>query len=370
MRVGQGTYSGCPLPIVPAPQRDELISSWLQRTAAFYEMPIQLLLRDHARAAKPVNLCVADLGRSRWVIETIGNLLGIAPEHVARQGLKWAYPWAAPALALREPPRELRYAACPVCQEGQRLRHGVAWLCRSWVFAARTICPVHVVPLIPARPGETAHPVWSNFLGKYGGVSAATYRGTGEQERPHSVQAALYRRPESAIWRLYRELANLQSVLLLMAADQHPSETKALRTRAIKVRDLTWAFTRGDCHEPDRLVYEAFASEQLDNSWFVQRRRKPGPVSFNSTSLGERHALMLTATALSGGEELRSSLCRRPDTWVDDLAMVHDHLSAADQRELERRQVFWKSGRPERSQMANNPTVKGKVDRNSASRLD
>ena len=131
MRKGQGTYSGFPLPIVPAPQRDELISSWLHRIAAFYEKPIQLLLRGHARATKPVNLTVADLGRSRWVIETVGSLLGMAPEHVARQSLKWAYPWATQAIALREPPQELSYAACQVCQEGQRLHHGVVWLCRS-----------------------------------------------------------------------------------------------------------------------------------------------------------------------------------------------------------------------------------------------
>ena len=216
------------------------------------------------------------------------------------------------------------------------------------------------MPLIPARPGETAHPVWSNFIGKYGCVSAATYRESGDQERPHSLPAASYRRAEGAIWRLGRELANLQSVLLLMAADQHRPETKALRMRAIKVRDLTWAFTRGDCHEPDRLVYEAFASEQLDNPWFVQRRRKAGPVSFNSMSLGERHALMLTATALSGGEELRSKFCRRPDTWVDDLAMLHDRMSAADRRELVKRQASWRSVGPERRQLVANPTVKGK----------
>ena len=99
--------------------------------------------------------------------------------------------------------------------------------------------------------------------------------------------------------------------------------------------------TRADRLEPDRLVYEAFASEGLDSPWHLARRRRPGPVDFATLPLDERHMLLATTTVLTGSAQLRQRFYPPPGTWQDDVGTLTKRLRDADRTGWHERQRRW-----------------------------
>ena len=140
------------------------------------------------------------------------------------------------------------------------------------------------------------------------------------------------RRSSTGRWRWSR----MPSWLLHREASSAP--TRLGKGRAVIAHDLAWAFTWAGRHHPARLVYEAFASDWLDNPWHVARRRRPGPVDFVTLSLGERHLLLATATVLTGPPSLRRMFHPPPGTWEDDLATLARRPRDADRAAFRDRQ--------------------------------
>ncbi|WP_265548070.1 hypothetical protein [Roseomonas mucosa] len=138
--------------------------------------------------------------------------------------------------------------------------------------------------------------------------------------------------------RLHQDMALVEEALLTVAASRKRPHRGRSWSRAVIVQDLLWAFTRADRHAPDRLVYEAYASECLDHPWFMSRRRRPGPVDFARLSLESRHFMIATATILTGAPILRWAFRYLPGSRQDDLATIHHHLTNADRNEWQRRQ--------------------------------
>ncbi|QDJ11582.1 hypothetical protein HVPorG_04962 (plasmid) [Roseomonas mucosa] len=92
MRAGKGARSLPCLPVVPPPQEDELISSWLSRVANFHGQPLQRLLREIGGARNVVDMTALDLGRPRASLRPAATMLGIDVAQLARQTLSTAYP--------------------------------------------------------------------------------------------------------------------------------------------------------------------------------------------------------------------------------------------------------------------------------------
>ena len=107
------------------------------------------------------------------------------------------------------------------------------------------------------------------------------------------------------------------------------------------VGDLVWAFTRRDSLFPDRLIYEAFASDLLDGRQFLARCRRPGPVDHTQLHLGQRHRMMATAAMFLGPPEARLALYGIAGSQEADLAGLARRLGAADQTELGERRAKW-----------------------------
>jgi hypothetical protein len=174
MRGGQGTFQpGSTLPIVPPPGEDELISSWLDRTARFYGQPLQALLGRIAPSGKHIDLAAVDLGRPRTALSPVAELLGLSLNGLLPHTMAAAYPWAGELVAAGAArpdgfgrPR-LRYAACPHCLEQQRADRGTCYLRRAWVLAPRTVCSVHHVTLLEGQPGALLHPVLAACLRRH-----------------------------------------------------------------------------------------------------------------------------------------------------------------------------------------------------------
>ena len=84
MRAGQGIFQpeGAP-PIVPPIEEDELISSWLERTARFYGQAVQAMLHRVGRPPRSVDLSALDLGMPQAALKTMAALLGTDAGHLA-----------------------------------------------------------------------------------------------------------------------------------------------------------------------------------------------------------------------------------------------------------------------------------------------
>jgi hypothetical protein len=146
---------------------------------------------------------------------------------------------------------------------------------------------------------------------------------------------------DGAAAELHQHMATIQDDILANAAQGQRQRGTEGEGRAIVAHDLVWAFTRADRHHPDRLIYEAFASDLLDTPWHVAQRRRPGSVDFATLSLHERHVLLATATVLTGPQDLRRMFCQAPGIWQADLATLHRRLKDADRAELAERQGRW-----------------------------
>ena len=125
-----------PLPIVPPPEEDELISSWLDRVAGFYGTPTWELF-GLMRGNTTVSLCAVDLGTSERALGLIAKRLGITSTQLFVHTIAGVYPWAVdlvardPDTSTRRYPQRLRYAACPICLEHQKVSRGFSWLRRG-----------------------------------------------------------------------------------------------------------------------------------------------------------------------------------------------------------------------------------------------
>ena len=353
MRAGQGVSPPLPgaLPIVPPIEEDEPISSWLDRTACFYGRPLEALLRGPGRQSRRVELAEVDLGTPRLALVPVAALLGVDVDLQCAHTMSAAYPWATHLVAHRSVVLEgerrprLRYAACPHCLERQRLERGASRVRRAWVLAPRTVCSTHHVPLVGARMCSIAHPIWAYVLRSHrrSGLAVSTDARGGAyapglpigmaQDDPSSCSEV------AAV--LHRRMAAMQDGILAMAERAQGRPERAGEERAVVAADLVWAFTRADRHHPDRIVYEAFSSDLLDDPWHLARRRRPGPVDFNTLPMDERHLLLATATLLLYPQGPRHGLGRAPNRLRDDFAILQSRLRDADRAELAERQGRW-----------------------------
>jgi hypothetical protein len=274
-------------------------------------------------------------------------LLGINVELLRAHTIAAAHPWATGLVAQGAPvanaghqPR-LRYVACPHCLERQRAGRGESWLRRAWVLAPRTVCPVHLVALAEKRPGDTTHPVWSDFLHRHRRSDAPVCAAAQDASAP--LCPASMPACDGPVDLLHREKVGIQDGILADASRglapvrrQEPGEG-----RAIVAADLVWAFTRADRHCPDRLVYAAISSDLLYDAWHMARRRRPGPVEFSTLRIDQRHLLLATATVCAGPPALRRAFRRSPVGWRDDFATLHHRLRDADRTDLAERRKRW-----------------------------
>ena len=260
MTLGQGTFEPVgTLPLVPAAEEDELISSWLARTAQFYGLPLRALLADGSRQPCPIDLAGIDLGVTRHALAPVARLLGLDLDLLAQHTIAAGYPWAIKLVAQTSalpcagrPPR-LRYAACSHCLEQQRVERGFSWLRREWIFAPRTVCKSHGVLLSEVDAGAVAHPTWAGFLRRHGGsahgLHEAASGGLGEVDRPHVSP------PRGGL--LCRIAALQTAMLALRAGGRTGDEPDTLGQMATVLSDVVWAFTRRDAIHGHRQLITA-----------------------------------------------------------------------------------------------------------------
>jgi TniQ len=337
-----------PLPIVPPPEEDELISSWLDRIARFYGVPAWELF-GLTRGRRVLSLSTVDLGTSEPALAVIAARLGITNRQLAIHTIAGAYPWAvnlvaiAPQKPTRGYPQRIRYAACPICLEHQKVERGFSWLRREWVLAARTVCPLHNDFLLESDEGPIVHPAWSDFARVHRNVQQPTTPAT----RSSTIAVAL---PEpgslTSAQQFHQTIATVEGTTLLLLARRR-GRGAALRPHnaeeefALRVQDLIWAFTRSDDLYGDRIVYDAVACERLDDAWHISRRRHPGPLNFNGLSLRFRHLLVVTATLLLGPRPQLEAFYGYATSLEDELGIITRRLSAADRHSLAQRLTKW-----------------------------
>jgi len=326
---------GVTLPVVPAPQYDELISSWLDRTARFYAVPVQDLLARAYRPPVRADLATIDLGTSRASLVPVAALLGITVEQIKKHTIIAAYPWSAHLLArdLYVPSGQnqpnLRYAACGHCLEQQKIEHGFSWLRREWVIAAKTVCSSHHVILREQRGSMIVHPVWEDYQRKHGVAwhpVCSIYPRT--PARAVSAESPLN---DGLVERLHRKTMIIQDLILTAAAQGKKVHTRTgLDDIVCLVGDLVWAFTRADRHCADRLVYEAFSSDLLENNRVLAQRRKSGPVDFTRLHVEERYTMLATATLLLTPKAFREQFYYLPSGWHGILATFRRRMADSD----------------------------------------
>jgi hypothetical protein len=329
------------LSIIPPIEEDELISSWVERVARFYGQSVQNLFAD-PNSTKSIELSEIDLGLPKSALKPIAARLGISTARIATYTLAADYPWSmglvAQGVFVRDGhhrPR-LRYAACPNCLEEQRLARGISWLRRAWILAPRTLCPAHQVRLVERQTDDVAHPSWSHFLRRHqryiqvGGNVASTADALELPATSHGQDT------------FFSKMVAVQEGILGAAARRKASGPDVVTERsAIVAADLIWAFTRADRHNPDRLVYEAFASEIFDGPRQMAQRRQSGPVDFNSMHIDERHILLATATVNAGPQSWRHQFYPAHGPYHIDVGNLHDCLMDPDREELSGRQRQW-----------------------------
>lgn len=341
MRRGWGTFEPAgTLPIVPPLEEDELISSWLGRTARFYCMPPGALLAAGTRRRGAVNLAEVDIGTAREPLTRVARQLGMGVDFFAGHTIASSHTGAigmvarATAPSGSQVPSPLRYAACTHCLEQQRIERGFSWLRREWVLAPRTVCARHGAALLEVDGEVVAHPAWAGHLqrgGAAGGAGRFAASGDlGGSALPH----------EARMEAILPMVAKLQTAMLSGSAAGRPEGDPGSTGEMVTVlEDVLWAFTRRDAVHGDRLVYEAFASDRIDGAWHVARRRHEGPVDFTRLPLDVRHAMMVTAVVLMGSPELRATFYSASGIGPPDLGLLGKRLGRADQKEFAARRA-------------------------------
>lgn len=337
-----------PLPIIPPPEEDELISSWLDRIARFYGTPTWELF-GLIRGKTTVSLYAVDLGISDAALSLIAKRLGITNMQLFIRTIAGSYPWAVDHVARdslmstrRYPPR-MRYAACPICLEHQKASRGFSWLRREWVLSLRTICRLHHIDLLEGDAGSIVHPAWSDFAR----VHRCAQQATSATQRAGAATLAPQEPCSSTLVSDFqRTIGTVEGTMLqLLARGKKRRMTANNRNAdeefALRVKDLVWAFTRSDALYGDRIVYDAVACDRLDDSWHKSRRRHPGPLDFNRLPIGFRHLLVATAILLAGPRLRLEAFYGFATNLEDNLAVISQRLSSLDRHHLARRQARW-----------------------------
>ena len=156
------TFAPAQLPLAPRPLPDELLSSWLMRTAAanavsFKELVEVLEIRDPESLVPGQML---DYSVPEITLRALSHFTRVPYSTLRKLDLNVRVPDINVALLLRFPQRglspscsresswRLRYAFCPQCVSLQKTLH-IRW---DWCFAALLRCGVHRSPLIDSCP--------------------------------------------------------------------------------------------------------------------------------------------------------------------------------------------------------------------------
>ncbi len=191
--------------------------------------------------------------------------------------------------------------------------------------------------------GPAVHPAWSRFFEQHRAASPAVFgRVPSADAEPETTPEALPRSPRD---KLLSAVASIESAILANAARTAAGASANSGGELPRVVcDLIWAFTRVDALNGGRLVYDAFASDALDNPWHVARRHAHGPAEFSHLSLRLRHLMHATATALADPAALRSSVFGSGTSPADNVAAIHRALQPRDRAEFSERRARWEGG--------------------------
>ena len=156
------TFAPAQLPLAPRPLPDELLSSWLMRTAAanavsFEELITALEMRDPQNFVSGMML---DYSVPEITLRALSRFTRVPYSRLSKLDLNVRVPQINVALLLRFPQKglssgrsrerawRLRYAFCPQCVSSQKTFH-IRW---DWCFAALPRCSVHRSPLQDSCP--------------------------------------------------------------------------------------------------------------------------------------------------------------------------------------------------------------------------
>ena len=156
------TSAPAQLPLAPRPLADELISSWLMRTAAanavsFKELITALEMHDPQNFVSGIML---DYSVPETTLRALSRFTRVPYSRLNKLDLNVRVPQINEALLLRFPQKglssgcscgrawRLRYAFCPQCVSSQKTFH-IRW---DWCFAALLRCSVHRSPLMDRCP--------------------------------------------------------------------------------------------------------------------------------------------------------------------------------------------------------------------------
>jgi hypothetical protein len=336
-----------PLPIVPPPEVDELISSWLDRVARFYGLPLRRLLSPYGIDVRTLRLDDIDAGSPAVSLRPVAAMLGIEGAHLASRTMAATYPMATQLLARHQRAFEgqtggLRYAGCPHCVEYQKIARGFGWLRRDWLLAPRTICQHHLVPLVEGGIEQLMHPAWAALIrpGRWAQQPTSPIASACEIVSVASPQVA----SDDAIGELHRRMALTQSAILSGALGTLASNAGEHRTEgeSIVASDVVWALTRLDRLSPNRLILDVFALRAIEGDWAHARYRQPGPVEFALQSVAMRHQIMAAAVTLLSERQLcRQLFMPNAERDSDQLRLLFSRLTDADQEALLERSRLW-----------------------------
>jgi TniQ len=336
-----------PLPVVPPPEDDELISSWLDRVARFYGLPLRRLLSPYGIDVRTLRLDDIDAGSSAVPLRPVADMLGIEGAHLASRTMAAAYPMATQLLARHQRVFDgqtggLRYAGCPHCVEYQKIARGFGWLRRDWLLAPRTVCQHHFVPLIEGGLDQLMHPAWATLIrpGGWAQQPASPIASAPQFVSVASAQVA----SDDGVGELYRRMALTQSAILSGALGTLAPSAGKHRTKGepIVVSDVVWALTRLDRLSSNRLIHDVFAVRAIEGDSMRARYQQPGPFDFSLQSVAMRHQIMAAAVALLSERKLRRQLLMpTAERGGDQLRLLFSRLTDADQEALIERSRLW-----------------------------
>ena len=336
-----------PLPVVPPPEDDELISSWLDRIARFYGISVRRLLAAYGISLGKISLGAIDEGSAMAPIDLIAAMLGISRDQLVRRTIAGAYPIALPFLARHQRGSEgqvgeLRYAGCSRCVEHQRVARGFAWLRREWLLAPRTVCQHHYIPLAEGGLDKLMHPVWVGFIrdGRWAQQPACQRTLDEVVTASGSPKAA----PDGAVGELYRRMAVAQTAMLSEALGAYSSnaEQRSPVKAAAVVSDVTWVLTRLNRMSTGHPIYDTFALRVIDDSLAPVSSRPQGPIALLGESIAVRHRIMAAAVALLSERHLRERLLMPDPTSIgEQFRLLLSRLTDADRVTLSERSRQW-----------------------------
>jgi hypothetical protein len=151
-------FAPAQLPVAPRPHPDEVLSSWLLRTAAANAISLGELL-DGLHLRYPEAWLIGrmlDYSVPEVTLQALSHFTRVPLLRLRKLDLSVRVPQLNSALLLRFPDHEpsrghslrVSYSFCPRCLIQQRRPH-IRW---DWCFAALIRCPVHRSPLLDGCP--------------------------------------------------------------------------------------------------------------------------------------------------------------------------------------------------------------------------